>query len=307
MSRLRIGVVALLALFALIGCDKIPFLQKGTKPKKVTKTSLAPGAKMVAVIGNFYLTNKDLNKEVESYNSLVDAQGMTQSKLDTKEKKIAYLRNEIVRKYMLYQEALDRGLDKNEDIASDIEYAKMGLLVSELVRQELNKIEVTSKEIEDFYNKNKNELVEPEQRKILEIVTPTEDEAKQVYIELLKGTDFASLAKQYSKGPSASQGGDLGFVSLELDPKKRIRFDKFYEIAFTLESGAVSNIFKSPEGTFYIVKIDTLKKPEPKSLSELWDNIKSWLLFEKQNKEIKELADRLAGETKVEIYEEKVE
>jgi parvulin-like peptidyl-prolyl isomerase len=96
-------------------------------------------------------------------------------------------------------------------------------------------------------------------------------------------------------------------MALELDPQKRIRFDKFYEVAFSpsLEAGGISSIFKGPEG-YYIIKLESIKKSEPKALADIWDNIKSWLLFEKQQKAIAELANKLQGETKVEIYEEKV-
>ena len=294
-------------LFSVIaGCENIPFLHG--KPKKEAKSGPPAGVNVVATIGDFYVSAEELNKEVEDYNALVTAQGMLQNKIDTRDKKLNYLRNEVVRKYMLYQEALDRGLDKNKDIVRELEHARINLLVTELVREELKKIEVSGKEIEDFYNKNKDSLREPEQRRVFELVTPTEEEAKTVYIELLRGGDFISLAKQYSKSPSASKGGDLGFLALELDPKQRIRFDKFYEVAFapSLEAGGISSIFKGPEG-YYIIKLENMKKSETKPLSELWDNIKSWLLFEKQQNAISELAKKLAGETKVEIYGEKVE
>lgn len=296
-----------LLLIILSGCDYLPFFK--SKPQKPTAGSVPPpGVIVAAKVGNFYATQDDLNKEVEAYNALVNAQGMAQNKIDTRDKKIAYLRNEMVRKYILYQEALDRGLDKKEAVVRTLENAKISLLVAELLREETEKVNVASKEIEDFYNQNKELLREPEQRRIFEIVTASESEAKQAYIELLKGGDFASLAKQYSKATSATNGGDLSFIALEPDPKKRIRFDKFYEVAFapTLEVGGISSIFKGPDG-YYMVKLESIKKPETKSVSELWENIKQWLLFEKQQKAIADLANKLSGETKIEVYEGKVE
>lgn len=299
------GIVALF----LAGCDKIPFLNKPqAKSGGAVSAARMPQGTIVAKVGNFYVTADDLNKEVESFNALVSAQGMAQNKIDNREKKLSYLRNELVRKYILYQEALDRGLDKKEDIVRALENTKISLLVSELLREETEKVNVASKEIEDFYAQNKDLLREPEQRRILEIMTPTEAEAKQVYIELLKGENFASLARQYSKSATAAKGGDLGFMALELDPGKRIKFDKFYEVAFSpsLETGGISSIFKGTDG-YYIIKLESVKKSEAKSLSELWDNIKSWLLFEKQQKAIADLASKLSGETKIEVYEGKVD
>ena len=51
----------------------------------------------------------------------------------------------------------------------------------------------------------------------------------------------------------------------------------------------------------------SIKKSETKSLSDLWDNIRSYLLYQKQQKAIEELANKLSGEIKVEVYEGKVE
>ncbi|MBU1726013.1 MAG: peptidyl-prolyl cis-trans isomerase [Candidatus Omnitrophica bacterium] len=312
MKKFIVSVFILAAGLYLTGCDQLP-MPWGAKPKPKAKPgveiSQPPiGALVVAKVGNLYITAEDLNKEIENYNALLVAQGLTQNKIDNREEKINYLKNELVRKYTLYEEAINRRLDKRESVARDLQSAEISILVAELLRQEMEKIEVSNAEVEDFYNKNKELLKEPEERRILEIVTNNEDEAKQVYIELLKGVDFASLAKQYSKAPTASKGGDLGFIIIDPDPKKRVRFDKFYEVAFspTLDSGGISNIFKGPDG-YYIVKVESMKKSEPKTLSELRDNIKAWLLFDKQQKAIMELANKLAGGTKIEIFEGKVD
>ncbi|MFA4993634.1 MAG: peptidyl-prolyl cis-trans isomerase [Candidatus Omnitrophota bacterium] len=306
MRKLGNFLMIIFTVFLFSGCDKMPFM--GTaKPVKQAKQGPPVGETIVAKVGDFYITASDLDKEVDNLNSLASAQKLDKNKIDSVDKKVKYLRDELVRKYILYQEALDRGLDKKPEIAKELEAAKMNLLIGELLRKEIEKIDVSSKDIEDFYEQNKEMLKEPEQRKILEIITPTEDEAKQVYIELLKGTDFSSLARQYSRAKTASSGGDVGFMTYEATPEKRIRSEKFYEVAFapSLDAGGVSSIFKGPDG-FYIIKLDRIKKSEPKSLVELRDNIKSWLLFEKQQKAIVELANKLSGETKIEIYEEKV-
>ena len=62
------------------------------------------------------------------------AQKMLQNKIDTREKKLAYLKNELVRRYMLYQEALDRGIENRQEIARALRDGKILLLVSELLR-----------------------------------------------------------------------------------------------------------------------------------------------------------------------------
>src|SRR3989338_3498510 len=163
-------LVVFMFLLILTGCDNLPFFKPA--PKKHAGGSKPPvGVTVVAKVGNFYIAADDLNKEVEEYNSLVKAQGVPQNLIDTRDKKLAYLRNEVVRKYILYQESLDRGMDKKENITRALENAKISLLVSELLREEIEKIDISSKEIENFYNENKELLKEPEQRRIMEIVS----------------------------------------------------------------------------------------------------------------------------------------
>ena len=107
----------------------------------------------------------------------------------------------------------------------------MDLLVVSLIKQEADKISVTSKEIEDYYNTYKDQLKEPEEISIREIVLATEQEAKDVLVQLLQGADFATLANARSTSKSAKNGGDLGFVSLA-----KI-FKEMANIADTLETG----------------------------------------------------------------------
>jgi len=168
----------------------------------------------------------------------------------------------------------------------------------ELVKDEAAKVEVSSAEIEDYYNKFKEQLKEPEERQIREIVVPTEAEAKDILIELLKGSDFAELARQRSKAPSASSGGDLGFLT------KGKKFAQFDLVAFseTLEPGQYSNVFKGPDG-YYIIKFEARRGGKVRSLSDMWEDIKRGLTFLKQQQRIEDLIGKLSQEAKIEVYE----
>ena len=63
------------------------------------------------------------------------------------------------------------------------------------------------------------------------ILLKTEEEAKAVITELDAGKDFAELAKEKSTGPSAAQGGDLGYFT------KGRMVPEFEAAAFELEAG----------------------------------------------------------------------
>ncbi len=297
--RLIIMIVSIFLFVGLYGCDNISGLSPKKIVSKVNKAQVMPVVKgaIIAKINNIPISLEDLNQEIDAFNAAVP-ENKPEAKINTREKKIDYLKNEMVRRALLYQYALDQGLDRKEEVQRALEKAKEDILVVELLRDEAAKVEVTSAEIEDYYNKYKEQLKEPEQRQIREIVVPAETEAKEILIELLKGADFADLARQHSKDPSAANGGDLGFVD------KGKKFAQFDAVAFsdTLDVGQYSNIFKGPDG-YYILKLEAKHGGKQKSLSEMWDDIKRGLQFVKQQQMIEDLIGKLSQQAKIEIYE----
>lgn len=296
--KVNLFLITCAAILVLTGCDKL-----GIKPKP--KETLQEGTQAVVVRGtiiakvnNFPITLEDLNQEIEAYNTIVPVD-KPEMKITTPKQKIDYLKNELIRRVLLYQAALAKGLDRKEEVIKALEKTKQDLLVMELVRQEAEKIEVSSAEVEEYYNTYKEQLKEPEERQIREIAVSTEAEAKDILIQVLQGADFATLAKERSKSPSAKDGGDLGFIS------KGKKFAQFDNVAFsdTLDVGKTSNIFKGSDGSYYIIKLEGKRGGKQKSLSEMWDDIKRGLTFLKQQQKIESMISNLSKDAKLEIYE----
>ena len=287
-------------LSALAGCEKFNIFgpKKTAKEKEVTPQLVVKGT-VIAKVNNMPLTLEDLNQEVEANNAMVPAD-RPELKITTREQKIKYLKDEMVRRALLCQEALNRGLDRNEEVLSTLEKTKMNILVVELVKQETEKVDVSSAEIEEYYNAYKEQLKEPQEIRVREIVSPTEQEAKDILIQLLQGVDFATLAKEKSKAVSSKDGGDLGFIV------KGKKFSQFDAVAFSdsLEVGKVSNYFRGPDG-YYILKLEDKRGGKQKSLSEMWEDIKRVLTFIKQQQKIEDLVSKLSRDPrfKIEIYE----
>jgi peptidyl-prolyl cis-trans isomerase C len=170
------------------------------------------------------------------------------------------------------------------------------------VRQEAEKVEVTSAEIEEYYNTYQSQLKDPEERRIREIGVPSEQEAKEILILLLQGADFANTARDKSKTASAKDSGDLGYL------KPDVKSAAFNAAAFSnsLEKGQTSNIFKNSDGFYYIVKVEDIRGGAQKTLTEMWDDIKRGLTFLKQERKIEDLISKLSRDAKIEIYEGEV-
>ena len=89
------------------------------------------------------------------------------------------------------------------------------------------------------------------------ILVESEDEAKSVLDQLKAGGDFAALAKEKSKDPGGSDGGDLGYFT------KDQMVPEFAEAAFKLDKGQISDPVKTQFG-WHIIKIEDKRvKPTP--------------------------------------------
>ena len=283
----------------ILGCDKI---KQMTAPKSEAKVvaqgpAIQPRGPIVAKINNIAIGLDDLNDEIEFYNANVPEES-PELKITTREQKINYLKNEVIRRTLIYQQALDKGLDRNDEVRQAVEKNKREMMVMQNVQDIVKNITASSKEVEDYYNTYKDQLKEPEERKVSEIVVGSEQEAKDLLVQLLQGANFTTLAKANSKAPSAADGGVIDFVA------KGVKSEQFDEVVFasTLDIGELSSIFKTPEG-YSIIRLDAKRGGKLKPLSEMWDDINRGLVYMKQQQAIEELVGKLSRDAKIEVSE----
>jgi peptidyl-prolyl cis-trans isomerase C len=280
-------------LLLLGGCDRIPFLANLFPSAKTTaKSESAPATEqpeirgnVLARVDNWVLTLEDFNQKVDALQKLP---ANLRVKVETFDQKKNLL-DSLVRQQLLVKEAKARGLDKKKEFLDAIRDYSDGLLVNSLLTQLTEDIKVESKEIEDYYNQNKEMIKEPAQWHLREIVVPTPSQANDILIELLKGADFGSMATQYSKADNAKNGGDMGLI----DAAKFSQLSPQLQTAIiSLEVGGLTNVVKGSDG-FYIIKLEEKKGGKEKQLSEVWNDINDYLTMVKQNQRIQDLLSKL--------------
>jgi len=143
---------------------------------------------------------------------------------------------------------------------------------------DLNKVEPTEEQLKARYDSNRAQYIVPEQRHarhILFRINETDDaqvridqkkKAEEVLAIVQSGKDFAELAKQYSEGPTASSGGDLGFFS------KGAMVEQFDEVVFKMQPGNTSAIVETVFG-FHIIKMEEVRPEVIKSFDDVKDSI----------------------------------
>ena len=285
-----------LLLLSSLGCEKLEKL-----PFAAKKNILQPQGTVIAKVDNLPITLEQLDQEIQNYNQLIDNPA---AQISTREQKLAYLNEELIRRHLFYLDAKALGLDERPKVQEILRNLEINVLANQLMQDEIGNLTVTSSEVEDFYNIYKDQYQQAEERKIREIALDTEQEAKDVLIELLKGTDFATMAAQRSRAESASKEGDLGFIK---KGQRGADFAAFDEVAFSrsLNTGQISNIFKVKE-RYYIIKVEAIRGGQARPLSDVWDEINRSVLFLKQQQKLQEISANFLKKSKVVIYEDKI-
>lgn len=85
------------------------------------------------------------------------------------------------------------------------------------------------------------------------------------------GTDFAALAKKKSEGPSAADGGDLGFF------KRGVMVAEFEKAAFTLPVGGISEPIRTKFG-WHVLKVEERKSLSAPPLDEVKEQLRDKML-----------------------------
>jgi peptidyl-prolyl cis-trans isomerase C len=299
MNRLVLLLASGIMFFALAGCGKnnSESFSQSAQNKEAAFQISAKG-NIVARVNDIPIGLEDLNQEIEVYNSMVPA-GSSGAKISTREEKIDYLKNEMVRKTLLYQAALNRNLQQSQDFKDALQKVKLDLLVIALVKDEAKNIKLSDEEIQKYYDTYKDQFKAAEEINIREIVLPSEKEAQDLLVQVLKEEDFAALAKKYSKGKSANTNGNLGFL-----PSNAL-FEEMRNSASKLLVGQSSGIFKGPEG-YYIIKVEARRGNEQMTLEQAKEDIKRALIFLKQQQQLEDITVKLADQSKIEIYEKEV-
>lgn len=195
---------------------------------------------------------------------------------------------------LFYNHAKDSGLEESEVYKERLEVVRKEILTQLAVEDVLKTVEVTDKDVEDYYNANKDMFKMPEMVSARHILVDTEEAAKEVEEKIKGGMSFADAATEYSTCPSKAQGGNLGeFGKGQMVPE-------FEEAAFNLEIGALSEPVKTQFG-YHLIEVESKKEAEVKSLEEVKGMIQAQLLQEKQANEYMTFTEELKKKYATEI------
>ncbi|MFT3960782.1 peptidylprolyl isomerase [Propionivibrio sp.] len=199
------------------------------------------------------------------------------------------VREELIRRELLLQEAKKAGLDKKPDVAAQAEAAKQAILIRSYVQQYVQKNPIKDDELKAEYEKIKAQVGSTEY-KAKHILVKEEAEAKTIVDNLKKGAKFDELAKQSIDPGSKDNGGDLGWAA----PSNYVK--PFADALTALGKGKYTETpVKSEFGYHVIMLEDTRPTTFP-----AFDEVKPRLLQQAQTQQITKMVDSLRAKAKVE-------
>jgi peptidyl-prolyl cis-trans isomerase C len=207
-----------------------------------------------------------------------------------------------------FKNALSKMNLSEADLRSEI---KRGLAVQHFVDKKFAQgIAISDKETKAYYDGHRDSFKEPERMRASHILikfdsrgeksqkAASRKKIEKVQQKLKKGEDFAALAKEFSEGPSAAKGGDLGYFTRGQMVKP------FDDAAFALKPGEVSDIVETRFGYHLIKAVE--KKPEGIiAYAEVKDRLQEHLKQKKVRDEVSSYIKELRGKAKIERFMDK--
>ena len=198
------------------------------------------------------------------------------------------VREELIRREILFQEAKKAGLDKKPDVAAQADAARAAIYIRAYIQDYLKKNPVSDAQLRAGYEKIKSQLGSTEY-KARHILVKTEEEAKAIIDNLGKGAKFDELAKQSIDPGSKDKGGDLGWASAG-------NFVKPFSDALTaLAKGKYTETPVKSEFGYHVIELEDTRPLNAPAFEEL----KPRLLQQAQGEQINKMVEELRGKAKV--------
>ncbi len=323
--------ILITALMLTICAGTVMAEEKATKPEpqKVPETVATvngekiPGAdyerQYTAMKQNFYIgRGKTITPEEDAslkkgvIDNLIAAMLLSQ---EAKKKNIKVSDEDVDKQIEMFtqriggKEVLEEKMKESAITMDDLkEKVRDQLMTQKLIEEEsASAVNPTKEEEKEYYDTHPTQFDMPKSIKashiLIKLSPEATDEQKaaarkkidEVLAKAKKGEDFAELARKYSEGPSAPNGGDLGWVT----PGKMVQ--SFEEAAFKLQPGQISDVVSTVYG-LHIIKVDEVKEARHAPFDEVQPNIELMLKRQKMRPWLKNYIDELRAKAKIEIF-----
>jgi len=178
------------------------------------------------------------------------------------------------------------------------------IITQQVIGREVgSRLNITKDDEQKFYDEHKTELDQPEEIRLSEILISTEkkpndnrdetqvlqaaqDKANTLLDEIKKGAKFEDVAKKSSDGPSAAQGGELGYF------KRGTLAKELEDKTFAMKPGEVSDVVRTKQG-FIILKVSEHHEAGVPPLNQIQQRIQDAVYMQKLQPALRDYLTKL--------------
>jgi peptidyl-prolyl cis-trans isomerase C len=174
----------------------------------------------------------------------------------------AMVKEELVNREILMQEADKLGLSSSPEVKNQMEMARQSIVIRALVADYVKKNPVSEADMKAEYDKFKAQAGDKEYH-ARHILVEKEDDAKAIIAKLKSGAKFEDLAKQSKDTGSAANGGDLDWAPPSA-------FVKPFSDAMTgLQKGQITETPVQTQFGYHVIKLEDSRQAKVPSFEEV--------------------------------------
>jgi peptidyl-prolyl cis-trans isomerase C len=252
----------------------------------------------------YRLQTKALNKVIDDELVIQAAQQIKVTDLD---KKVDQKIRDMKKRYRTDKQFEDHLQKRNLSQKKLRENLTTQVYVDEYLKQKgISDPDIPEVKIREFYDSSPENYARKETIEVSHILIKVDEgagpeEKEKAYLkieeirkEIIKGKDFAEMAKEHSQCNSASGGGSLRYIERGYMPTE------FDEVAFTIEKDTVSEIVETTFG-YHIILVTDKKSGGIAPYEEVRDFIKKYLQKDESQKRLAEHIALLREKATIEI------
>jgi peptidyl-prolyl cis-trans isomerase SurA len=190
---------------------------------------------------------------------------------------------------------------------------KNQIITQQVISKEVgSRMSISKDELQQFYDEHKSQMEQPEQIRLSELLISTEPKdksgppedpqqlaatkakAEDLLTQIRKGTSFDDIAKKNSDGPTAAQGGDLGYF------KRGTLAKELEDQTFAMKPGEVSEATRTKQG-FVVLKVTEHQKAGVPPLSEIESKVQDAIYMQKLQPALRAYLQKLREDAYIDI------
>lgn len=200
------------------------------------------------------------------------------------------IKEQLINNEVFAQEAVKKGLQKNPEVAAQLELQRQEILVNAFVQEYIRANPITDDTMRKEYERIKP-TIPAKEYKARHILVEKEDEAKEVLALLKKGGNFEKLAADRSKDTgSKARGGDLDWA-----PAGRY-VKPFAEALGRLKKGQTTDAAVQSDFGWHIIRLDDERATKVPTFEEAKPQIQQMM----QGQQIQKMLAEIRAKAKVE-------